>query len=284
MGYRDNEYGRLRKVLLCKPTYFKWVEINEVAKKNINEPEIPFDYEAAIKNHNEMVDALKSFGVEVSFIETSEPHHYQVYTRDIGKNLDEGVLIGRMRLPVRIGEDDIFKEYLIKNGIPIFNRISVGAFEGGDVHFIDKNTLVVGIGSRSTLEGINQAKELLKPKGIDVIPVEFEEKYLHLDLLFVVIADRACLLCKEGVPESFVKMLEDRKYEMVYVPKEDAMELKNNVLALGDDTVLSFKNNIKVNQQLRALGFNILDPDLDMFTRGGGGPRCLTFPLERDEI
>ena len=29
----NSEYGKLRKVLLCKPDYFKWLPINPVAKK-----------------------------------------------------------------------------------------------------------------------------------------------------------------------------------------------------------------------------------------------------------
>ena len=33
----DNEYGKLRKVLLCKPDYYEWQPINETAKKTISE-------------------------------------------------------------------------------------------------------------------------------------------------------------------------------------------------------------------------------------------------------
>lgn len=29
----SNEYGRLRKVLLCRPDYFKWVPTNGINKK-----------------------------------------------------------------------------------------------------------------------------------------------------------------------------------------------------------------------------------------------------------
>jgi len=32
------------------------------------------------------------------------------------------------------------------------------------------------------------------------------------------------------------------------------------------------------------LGFEVLKPDISIFTRGGGGPRCSCFPLERDEV
>jgi arginine deiminase len=33
---------------------------------------------------------------------------------------------------------------------------------------------------------------------------------------------------------------------------------------------------------LRAEGLAVLDPELSLFTLGGGGPHCLTCPLARD--
>jgi len=284
MGFRDNEYGRLRKVLLCKPTYFEWEPINEVAKSNLEKHKGKFDHRRAMEEHQELADALKSAGVEVYYIEPSKPHHYMVYTRDYGKNVDNGVLLGRFRMPVRMGEEDLFEKFLKDHGFPIAGQVACGSFEGGDVHFIDKDTLAVGIGARSSIEGVNSAKEMLEPQGIRVVPVSFEYKYLHLDLLFVVLAEKLCLVCKEGLPDDFLRLLTSKGYEMIEVSSEDAMQLKNNVLAIDEKRILSFRENEEVNKKLRAHGFEVLTPSLDMFTNGGGGPRCLTFPLERDAV
>jgi len=282
VGYRDNEYGKLRKVLLCKPTYFEWEPINETAKRYLEQSK--FDYNEAQAEHAELADALKSAGVELYFIEPSKPHHYMVYTRDFGKNLDDGIYLGRFRMPVRMGEEDLFENYLKEQGFPVIGQVSCGSLEGGDIHFIDPHTIAVGMGARSSIEGIESLREFVKPQGINVIPVDFEYKYLHLDLLFVAVAERTCVVCKEGLSEEFIKELEARKYEMIEVPAKDAVELKNNVLSLGDGRVLSFKENTEVNQKLRALGFEVFDPSLKMFANGGGAPRCLTFPLERDPV
>jgi N-dimethylarginine dimethylaminohydrolase len=280
MGYRDNEYGKLRKVLLCRPVYFEWEPINEIAKRYLEYGK--FDYHIAQEEHEELADALCSAGVEVYYVEPSKPHHYMVYTRDFGKNLDDGVFLGRFRMPVRMGEEDLIEQYLKKRGVPVIGQVLCGSLEGGDISFIDPHTLVVGIGARSSIEGVKSLGDFLKPKEIEVIPVEFEYKYLHLDLLFVVLAEKTCLVCKEGLTDRFLKLLEGKNYEMVEVVAEDAMELKNNVLSLGNGKILSFKENVVVNQKLRALGFEVLDPSLKMFTNGGGAPHCLTFPLERD--
>jgi N-dimethylarginine dimethylaminohydrolase len=79
-------------------------------------------------------------------------------------------------------------------------------------------------------------------------------------------------------------MMRARKFDVINIPEKEAMELKGNVLSLGDGRVLSTKGNDNVNAALRARGFEVYDPDLSMFTQGGGGPRCLTFPLERDSV
>ena len=282
MGYRDNEYGKLRKVLLCKPTYFEWEPINEVAKRYLEQSK--FDYKSAQAEHEELADALRSAGVEVYYVEPSKPHHYMVYTRDFAKNLDNGIFLGRFRMPVRMGEENLIEWYLKEQGFPVIGQVPCGSLEGGDIHFIDPNTLAVGIGARSSIEGVSSLRDFLKPQGIDVIPVDFEYKYLHLDLLFVVLAEKTCLVCKEGLTDAFLKLLKDLNYEMIEVAAKDAMELKNNVLSLGDGKILSFKENAEVNQKLRAHGFEVLDPSLKMFANGGGAPRCLTFPLERDAL
>ena len=37
-----------------------------------------------------------------------------------------------------------------------------------------------------------------------------------------------------------------------------------------------------LNGKLRALGFEVFDPDMSMFTLGGGGVHCLCQALRRD--
>lgn len=223
MPYMDNEYGHLRKILLCKPTFFRWEAINEVAKKNIGENQQVFSYDLAQEQHNELVSALRSAGVEVFFIEPSRPHHYMVYTRDFGKNVPGGVLLGRFRLPVRMGEEDLFEKYLSDKGFPIIGQVACGAFEGGDIHFVDNKTLAVGVGARSTLEAVDSATEILAPEGIELFPVHFDAKYLHLDLLFVMLAENLCLACPEGLPQDFLGLLKKKRIEVIEVSASDAM-------------------------------------------------------------
>ena len=39
-----------------------------------------------------------------------------------------------------------------------------------------------------------------------------------------------------------------------------------------------------LNARLRAHGFTVYDPDVTMFTMGGGGVHCMCQPLRRDAV
>ena len=50
----------------------------------------------------------------------------------------------------------------------------------------------------------------------------------------------------------------------------------------GGERVISTAGSAKLNEQMRGLGLEVFDPDLSMFTRGGGGAHCLAQALDRD--
>ncbi len=279
----SSEYGKLRKVLLCRPDYFRWLPLNPVAKKTLAEGQT-FTIEDVKGQHQEFSDAFRAAGVEVLYIKQGKDLIYQVFTRDIGKNTRKGVLLGKFRFPERQGETDLYEEFFTSKGIPILGKVSMGFFEGGDAHYIDSETMVCGVGGRSDTEGFEEAQRILKGLGINLIAVEIPEPFYHLDCAFVRVAERLCLAHTPALPDFFLKILKGKKVEIIEVSAEECMELKCNGVAIDEKTFLSFKENQRVNSELEALGFEVLKPELNILTRGGGGPRCSCFPLERDEV
>ncbi len=53
-------------------------------------------------------------------------------------------------------------------------------------------------------------------------------------------------------------------------------------MALGRDRVISTPVSQNLNQRLRALGFEVYDPDMSMFTKAGGGVHYVVQHLRRD--
>ncbi len=276
-----NSHGALRKVLLCAPDYYHELEISEIAHRTVQGGE-GVDLPKAKEMHRGLAEAFAAAGVAVEWEKPHPDHAWQVYTRDFGVNTPAGALIGKYRYEPRWGDEEFAIEALQRVGATIVGRVERGAVEGGDCWLLDESTLVIGSGNRSTLEGIANAAEILAPHDIDVFPVEFDPQWNHLDMIFAVVAEKLALFSPDGVPASYVRLLDDRGWRLLAVPEEQVMHTGCNVFALGEGRVLSFAENKRVNEMLQAEGFTVLAPPLHEFTKMGGGPHCLTFELQRD--
>ena len=80
-------------------------------------------------------------------------------------------------------------------GVPTLFRLSGAArAEGGDLLWLDHDTLAVGLGFRTNAEGLRQLRDAMATIGVTVIPVELPyfrgpEACLHL-LSLISIVDR----------------------------------------------------------------------------------------------
>lgn len=279
-----NSTGVLRKVLLCPPTYYDLVPVDDFARTAI-ERGAKINRKKAQAQHDELADALRDAAVETYYIEEPDPtRHYAVNARDFAVNSPEGVVIGRFKYSERRGEQVAGEKQLKKLGYKIFGRIERGCWEGGDNRYIDERNLATGTGERSTWPGIQNAQDIFEGMGIKVHGIPIPPKWTHLDCVFAPVAKRLAIIMKSEVPEWFVGFLEGREYELVDIPADKVEgEVALNVLCLGNDRVISFKTNTYVNQILKSLGLKVYDPDLTEFVDYGQGPHCLTFELERDK-
>lgn len=277
-----NSHGRLRSILLCKPTYYEICNFSEVAKQHIGEG-FKVSRKVATEQHKEFVEVFRQLGIDIKWQIAQPGHHDQVATRDFGVNTVKGVLIGNFRYADNEGDTELAIETLEQLKVPIVGRVIQGSLEGGDCWYLDEHTMVIGAGNRSTIEGINRAKKILEPFAIKIIPIQFEAKWNHLDIIFSVVAPKTVMLCPEALPDNFLKYLRQEKYEIITISGDAVFAGTINLLALGDEKVLSFKENKIGNEKLRALGLEVFDPPLSQFLMGGSGPRCLSFELVRDK-
>lgn len=278
-----NNTGVLRKVLLCPPTYYEIVPVSDFSRTALERGD-KVDPDLAQAQHDELADALRDANIEVYYIEEPDPtRHWAVYARDFGTNSPEGVVISRFKYAERKGEEIPGKKRLKELGYNIVGQVERGAWEGGDNRYIDEEHLACGQGERSTWPGIRNAQEIFAEQDIEVHGIEIPTKWTHLDGVFAPVAEGLALVIKEEVPPWFLGFLEGRDYELINIPAEKVEgTLALNLLALGDDRVLSFKTNPVVNEVLEAEGFKVYKPNLTEFVDRGGGPHCLTFELERD--
>lgn len=275
-----NSTGVLKKVLLCPPNNIKFQPINVISQSWLDKG-YQVDKEACLREHAEFVQAYKENGVEVVLMDPTEGLTNQVFARDFGACLAEGYILGNFRETIRKEETIAYDKKLKELGIPCVAKCKKGLFEGGDFWFLDDYTLAIGVVARTDIEGIEELRPQLRNLGYSIIPVNCPEDNLHLDMCFNIAAERVAVVCKEVLPDYFIKMLEKRKFTLIEVPQEGVFKHYCNIQALGNGKVLSFTNNKIVNQKLKALGLEVITVDLIEILKNGGGPHCMTFPLIR---
>ena len=282
MPFVNSEYGKLKKVLLCRPEYLSIsTPINKIAEK-YNKDRDNVNIEKACKQHDEFVEVFKSYGVEVLLSKTNIRYPYEVNTRDLGVTTTKGIIFGRYLCPMHWGEHRLAEKTLYENNVPIYYKMNKGTFEGGDFIYINKKLAAVGIGIRTNMLGVNDLRIALYDADIELVPVDFDEDYLHLDKIFNVIGEKVAVVCPDALPEQILNRLNEEKFELIKVSKEDVFLEACNLLNIGNDTVFSYPQAKKVNEKLRALGFKVEILNLEEVSKSGGGLRCMSFPIERE--
>lgn len=278
--WNDSATSPLKRVILCPPTYFNFEPINVITEEWMEKGETA-DLDAFKREHGELVQAYEENGVEVIMMDPTPGLPYEVYARDFGASVAEGVVMGRFREPCRQGESEKYEAKLKELGVPIVARCTAGAFEGGDFWFLDPYTIAHGVIARTDWDGFNNVKRQLEEHGYTVYGVPATRDNLHLDMCFNIVADKVAVVCKEALPYNFLQMLNKRGFTLIDVPQEGVYRHHCNLQNIGNDRVISFENNKKVNEAMEALGIAVIKPHLEQILKGGGGPHCMTFPLER---
>lgn len=269
-----SEYDPLKQVILCSPRFLEIREVINRTQRHFADENI--DREKALQQHQNMVVILRKLGVEVILLEPDPRFPEQVFARDIGFTLGSRLFIAKMEEPIRRGEEILLMDWLEREGIPSF-RITEGSIEGGDV-LIDGDTVYVGDSGRTSRKAIAVLQRELP--HLNVVSLQFPEKYLHLDCVFNPLSSQEALIYSPAFAKSDRDRLATR-YSLIEVSTEEQFQLGTNILSLGDRTLLSQPVNPEVNEKLRQRGFNVIEVDLSEIIKSGGAFRCCTLPLMR---
>ena len=193
--------------------------------------------------------------------------------------------------------------------------------EGGDVMNLSPRTLIIGLSQRTSPEAVEvlSRKIFADPDSeIDtVIAVDIPDMraYMHLDTVLTQV-DRAKFLVHPGILDYFsmyrlergarnslkARYLEDdletvlsgelgTRATLITTGGDDAIAAEreqwndgSNCLCISPGLVVVYDRNVITNAILRENGVQTVEIPSSELSRGRGGPRCMSMPLERGSL
>ena len=194
------------------------------------------------------------------------------------------------------------------------------SIEGGDVLVLSKDIVAIGFSQRTTLAGIECfAENLLKNsefKKVLVFDIPKCRAFMHLDTVFTMVDYDKFTIHPEiegplGVYEITLGADGQLKYNAMMDELANilALELKlpavdlircgggdliaaqreqwndgSNTLCIAPGTVVTYERNYVTNDLLDKRGIKVLSIPSAELSRGRGGPRCMSCPVNRDDL
>jgi len=200
-----------------------------------------------------------------------------------------------------------------------YNRLNRYPLEGGDVLILNKHLIAIGISNRTDPRAIEFfAENLFKSdetfNTILAFNIPKSRAFMHLDTVFTQV-DHDAFTIHPGI-ESKLTVFEIIKTKERFDVRKTVGELETilekhlgkkirlircggkdlitsvreqwndgaNTLAIEPGKVIVYDRNHVTNQMLTDAGIKVLEINSSELSRGRGGPRCMSMPLERENI
>jgi dimethylargininase len=243
----------------------------------------------AQQEHDALVALLQKAGAEVIYHDEPQPDHADaIFAFDPALVTDKGAIMLSMGKPQRRGEEAAMARRFTALGIPVLASLSGDArAEGGDLLWLDNDTLAVGQGFRTNAEGLYQLHAALDPLNVTIIPVELPyytgpEACLHLLSLISIVDTDLAVVYPSLMPVPFWQELQRRGFRLIEVPDTEFMTMGTNVLALSPGKCLMLAGNPLTKRLLEDAGCEVMTyRGNEISLKAEGGPTCLTRPLLR---
>lgn len=231
------------------------------------------------------------------------PLHNFFFTRDASVSWNDQVLISKLASRIREREAIIMESIFHNNSH--FKTKTINAndcencdnvtIEGGDIHIVREDVILVGIGARTTSQGVdyllNKLKESKKRQHIIIQELpNSPESFIHLDMVFTFLDIDKCMIFEpiilkpnrlqtvhitidngkidiknvENLPEALKSLGFDLKTILCggngddWVQEREQWHSGANFFAVGPGKVIGYGRNVNTIEGLNQNGFEVL--------------------------
>ena len=269
----------LRRVLIRRPA-----TTGDFAAADWRQP----DPARLIAEHEAFGELLESLGCEVTVAEPVEGMVDSVYVCDPVWACGQGAIVLRSAKPARVGEGEAMVAPLEAAGVPIAGRLTgTATADGGDMVWLDNETLAVARGYRTNAEAHRQLDEILAAEGARTMRFDLTHDrgaahVLHLMSFISPVTHDLAVVFKPLAPVTLMQELQERGIGIISLGEDEYHSMGCNILATAPGVVVVLDGNPNVRRAMEAKGIEVhAYQGNDVSLKGDGGPTCLTRELLR---
>jgi N-dimethylarginine dimethylaminohydrolase len=247
----------------------------------------PLDVDLLLQQHADFVAMLRRLGSTTVVLPPVRGLADSCFTYDPAFMIGDGLVELSAGKAVRVGEGERMSADLAEMGVPTIAHLSGEArADGGDMFWLDDDTLAVGRSYRTNAEAVRQLTAILGERGqrIEVYDVPHDlgpDWCLHLMSVISPVREDLAVVFERLAPVALLQELRRRGMEWISVPEEDWLTLGCNVLAVRPGVCVIASGNDATAQALVDRGCEVHVYAASEISKGEGGPTCLTRPILR---